>query len=314
MKETSSMDAGSAAQPEPQAPLTDRSATLSLRGAARWLAGQLAPNLATFLVAALLVLGARVWAKPLLDTPQTEPNPSATTINYQGRLADPLGNPLDGSFAMSFTLWDAPTGGSQVWGPEEHPGVEVSEGLFHIALGSATSGGIAASTWSGDRYLEISIEGETLSPREPIRSVPVAGLALSVPDGAITSRNLAPTLFTTHTSGQAPIGDASNPTPVLALTVDFAIDAQYLILAQVSTRRDTAGGITAFLEDEAGNPVLGSTLHMQHGANGLTSASASALHSFQAGTHTLRLRASSDDGDLSGAVTDAQIIALPFGQ
>lgn len=308
------MDAGGAKPPEPQPQRTDHPRPLALGRAARWLSSQMVPNLATLFVVALLWLGARVWAEPLLETPQTEPGPSATTIHYQGRLADTAGNPLDGAFTMRFSLWDAPTGGSQVWGPEEHPGVQVTEGLFHVALGSATAGGIASGTWNGDRYLEISIEGETLSPREPIRSVPVAGLALSVPDGAITSRNLAPTLFTAHTSGQVPIGDASSPTTVLTLTVDFAINARYLILAQVSTRRDTAGGITAFLEDEAGNPVLGSTLHMQHGTDGITSASASALHSFQAGTHTLRLRAGSDDAELSGAVTDAQLIAIPFGQ
>jgi len=40
-------------------------------------------------------------------------------------------------------------------------------------LGSQTSGGIPTSTWNGDRYLEITVGGETLSPRELIRSVPI---------------------------------------------------------------------------------------------------------------------------------------------
>ena len=56
----------------------------------------------------------------------------------------------------------------------------VSGGLFSVGLGSQTNGGIPTSAWNGDRYLEITVGGETLSPRELIRSVPIAGMALSV--------------------------------------------------------------------------------------------------------------------------------------
>jgi hypothetical protein len=69
--------------------------------------------------------------------------------------------------------------------------VEVSDGLFSVGLGSKTSGGIPTTTWNGDRYLEITVGGETLEPRELIRSVPIAGMALTVPDGAIGSEKLA---------------------------------------------------------------------------------------------------------------------------
>lgn len=59
------------------------------------------------------------------------------------------------------------------------------------ALGSQTSGGIPTNVWDGDRYLEITVGGETLSPRELIRSVPIAGMALTVPDGAIGPDQIA---------------------------------------------------------------------------------------------------------------------------
>jgi len=130
-----------------------------------------------------------VWAKPLAS-PASAPGPSATTVNYQGRLADSGGTPLDGTYGMSFSLWDASSGGNLMWGPESHAAVPVAEGLFSVGLGSQTSGGIPTSVWNGDRYLEIAVGGETLSPRELIRSVPIAGMALTVPDGAITSRKL----------------------------------------------------------------------------------------------------------------------------
>jgi hypothetical protein len=147
----------------------------------RWMT----PNGGTLLLIAVLLLTQNVWARQ--TTSPAAPGPSATTVNYQGRLADSGGTPLDGTYGMSFSLWDAATDGNLVWGPENHTAVPVSEGLFSVGLGSQTSGGIPTTVWNGDRYLEITVGGETLSPRELIRSVPIAGMALTVPDGAITT-------------------------------------------------------------------------------------------------------------------------------
>jgi len=168
-------------------------------GRARRVLRWFVPNGGTLLLVAVLILTQQVWARPLAAP--AAPGPSATTVNYQGRLADPSGNPQNGTFGMTFALYDAPTGGSLVWGPESHAAVPVSSGLFSVGLGSQTSGGIPTSAWNGDRYLEITVGGETLAPRELIRSVPIAGMALTVPDGAITSAmvqdgSLYPTDFT----------------------------------------------------------------------------------------------------------------------
>jgi hypothetical protein len=151
-----------------------------LRQVLRWLT----PNGGTLLLVLVLVLAQRAWAWPAPNAGAAglnAPGPSTTTINYQGRLADAAGNPLTGIYAMSFSLYDTPSAGTRVWGPESHPTVQVSSGLFSVGLGSQTSGGIPTTTWNGDRYLEITVDGETLGPRELLRSVPVAGLALTVP-------------------------------------------------------------------------------------------------------------------------------------
>ena len=111
--------------------------------------------------------------------------------HYQGRLADDAGNPQTGTLGMSFAIWDATNGGTIIWGPESHSAVPVTDGLFNVGLGSQTSGGIPTTTWNGDRYLEITVSGETLTPRELIRSVPIAGMALTVPDGAIETSHIA---------------------------------------------------------------------------------------------------------------------------
>jgi len=142
----------------------------------------------TLLAIGLLIMTQNVWSAPSLAN---TPGPSATTVNYQGRLADSSGNPLSGSYNLQFAIYDAPTGGNRVWAPESHLGVSVTDGLFSVDLGSQTTGGIPTSTWDGDRYLEITINGEPLTPRELIRSVPIAGMALTVPDGAITTEKIA---------------------------------------------------------------------------------------------------------------------------
>jgi len=150
----------------------------------------LMPNGGALLLALVLITTVSVWAKPLTGS-ATVPGPSATTVNYQGRLANPDGTPVaDYTYGMSFALYDAATGGNPVW-TEDHPAVPVSDGLFSVDLGSRTPGGIPTTTWNGDRYLEITVSGETLSPREMIRGVPIAGVALTVPDGAIGTSQIA---------------------------------------------------------------------------------------------------------------------------
>jgi hypothetical protein len=172
-------------QQREKAQCTSSSQPNRLRLFLRWLI----PNGGTLILIALLIATQSIWAQPFAAT--NAPGPSATTVNYQGRLADNLGTPLDGSYGMSFALYDAASAGNLVWGPEDHPAVPVSDGLFSVGLGSRTTGGIPTTTWNGDRYLEITVGGETLSPRELIRSVPIAGMALTVPDGAIGSSQIA---------------------------------------------------------------------------------------------------------------------------
>ncbi len=188
----------------------------------RWLT----PNGGTLVLIALLIVTQSVWAKPLLSA-LNAPGASTTTVNYQGSLADSGGTPLTGTYAMTFAIYDLPADGSVIWGPESHSAVLVNEGLFNVGLGSQTVGGIPTITWNGDRYLEITVGGETLSPRELIRSVPVAGMALTVPDGAITQLQ-APSLISSGTSenvhiefGQA-IVTATGTSNSLTLDITFS--------------------------------------------------------------------------------------------
>ena len=160
----------------------------SPRHASRWLPSP-GNVIFTLVMIGLLILTQRTWASNSQSA--NTPGPSTTTINYQGRLADDAGNPQTGTLGMSFAIWDAANGGGIIWGPENHSAVPVTDGLFNVGLGSQTSGGIPTTVWNGDRYLEITVGGETLTPRELIRSVPVAGMALTAQtaDTALTANS-----------------------------------------------------------------------------------------------------------------------------
>ena len=179
-------------------------------GRVRRLIRWLMPNGGTLLLIALLIATQGVWARNLQSP--AAPGPSATTVNYQGRLADSGGTPINGSRAMTFAIYDAATNGNLIWGPETHAAIPVSNGLFSVGLGSQTSGGILTTAWNGDRYLEIQVGGETLSPRELIRSVPIAGMALTVPDSSITTAKL--NFPIARLLGQKTCDDCGRPTEI----------------------------------------------------------------------------------------------------
>jgi hypothetical protein len=258
------------------------------------------------LVIALLALTTSVWARPLLEAANT-PGPSATTVNYQGRLADAAGTPLSGDYAMTFALWDAPSGGNLVWGPESHAAVPVSEGLFSAGLGSLTSGGIPTSAWSGDRYLEIAVGGETLTPRELIRSVPVAGMALTVPDGAIGSAQIADGGVAsgdlTLDSGTACLPDlvqvslsAGQTVEVPGLNLEFTLDAPSRVLVWLD-------GLARFEAASAGESGVALTVDdipltaERSDDDAWFNLNGQRMIDLDAGVHALALQASSVDND-----------------
>jgi hypothetical protein len=89
-----------------------------------------------------------------------------TTFTYQGELKE-SGEPADGAFDMDFALWNALSGGSQVGSTIQVDDQPVSEGLFTVELD------FGAEVFDGSqRWLEITVEGTTLAPRQPITHAP----------------------------------------------------------------------------------------------------------------------------------------------
>lgn len=103
-------------------------------------------------------------------------------MNYQGQLTDDLGAPLDTVVSMTFTIYDDSSGGVVLW-TETQTGVEVSDGLFDVLLGSDTP--IPDTVFADDwRWLGIQIGSDPeIAPLTKLVTVPYAFRVATV-DGA----------------------------------------------------------------------------------------------------------------------------------
>lgn len=101
-------------------------------------------------------------------------------IRYQGQAMDSQGVPLEGPYNLTFRLYDAATGGNQVW-MEPHQNVPLMSGHFSVLLGQLTTFQV---DWTQLLWLSTQINSEPeLLPRQQITSVPLALVAerLSTP-------------------------------------------------------------------------------------------------------------------------------------
>jgi hypothetical protein len=93
-------------------------------------------------------------------------------INFQGALADSIGNPISDTRQMEFALYAEESGGIALW-IESHPSVEIIDGLFRVQLGSVNV--LPASLCDGSVLwlgITISPDGSELMPRQPLVTVP----------------------------------------------------------------------------------------------------------------------------------------------
>ena len=119
-------------------------------------------------------------------------NTNVSTLAYQCYLTDSSGTALNGSYQLSFKVYDAPTGGSLLWGPETHNGVTITQGLCNLRLGSMTTGGFPYQ----EGFLEITVNGELLTPREML--APQTGVVTTTSDNMLLqNKNKEPLTGTT---------------------------------------------------------------------------------------------------------------------
>ncbi|MEA1979488.1 MAG: hypothetical protein U9N54_00750, partial [candidate division Zixibacteria bacterium] len=95
-------------------------------------------------------------------------------INYQGRLLDSAGDPInDGLYHIKFAIYNAPTDGTELW-VDTFRKVGVNNGLFNVALGDMTAYPFPHDLFTDTLlYLGVTVQGESeMTPRTRLLTVP----------------------------------------------------------------------------------------------------------------------------------------------
>jgi hypothetical protein len=114
----------------------------------------------------------------------------STAFTYQGHLLQ-NGTPTSGSHNLTFTLWDSASGGARVGPAITQAGYPVANGVFTIDLDFGTNAFTGPQRW-----LDVSVDGNELTPRQPVNSMPVAQFALSAQNGMSVTGTTTSNQFT----------------------------------------------------------------------------------------------------------------------
>lgn len=116
-----------------------------------------------------------------------QPAQSTQRVGYQGRLLRPDGAPETGPKQFRFAIFDAAEGGAVKWSEEQT--LALSDGYYSAMLGAEIP--LAATVFGGgDRWLEISVGGTALTPRQPIGSVPYAQMCTRLFGGDVDASSI----------------------------------------------------------------------------------------------------------------------------
>jgi hypothetical protein len=134
------------------------------------------------IAAAVMLWGTNaIFATPGIKENQNETAVTAyagSRFSYQGYLIDNIGDPLDGTYNMTFRFWDQVVMGSQVGGDIMINNVDVDQGLFTVII-DVTDGFFDGSAL----WLQTRVGTEWLAPLKEVVPVPYA---LSLWPGAET--------------------------------------------------------------------------------------------------------------------------------
>ncbi len=124
-------------------------------------------------------------------------------ISIQGRLTDASGNPLNGTYDVTFRLYEQSSGGTPLC--SDTNSVQVADGLFSTYIDHCYDDLRGQKVWLG---IEVGSDGE-MTPRQVIYSVPYA---LSLRPGAVISGTTSGRVLyvRNYGSGQGLLGYSKN--------------------------------------------------------------------------------------------------------
>lgn len=100
-------------------------------------------------------------------------------FSYQGRLLDDNGFPVpDGDYEMTYSIYHVSLGGTAIYSDTQT--IPLKDGLFTTSIGPSPD--LDPQMFSQPAWMEVTIEGETLTPRQRLQGSP---FAFSLAPGAV---------------------------------------------------------------------------------------------------------------------------------
>ena len=125
----------------------------------------------------------------------------ASSFTYQGQLRQ-SGEPFTGMADLEFLLYDQLSGGTQIGSTQSVADWPVEDGLFQVELD------FGAPAFDGsDRYLEVTVDGAPLIPRQKVTATPYALLATGLASGSVGGGSIDPTEVQLRVVGTCPAGE-----------------------------------------------------------------------------------------------------------
>ncbi len=133
----------------------------------------------------------RLVLRPLLTALLLGPLVAAavpSTLTYQGRLFTPHGQPQSATPAIVFKLFAHETGGRPSWS-ESIANVPLTNGIDSFKLGDVRP--FPENLFASDElWMELTVSGTTLSPRQPLTTVPFAFNAKNLQGGSVEATSV----------------------------------------------------------------------------------------------------------------------------
>src|SRR3989338_4197383 len=198
-------------------------------------------------------------------------------ISYQGKLMDATGDKaVTRSITMTFRLYDASTGGTELW-KEEHSIslAEADKGLFNVVLGSVTA--LSSTDFNTPMWLSVQVTGDSeMTPRQRLTA---SGYALNADKlDSLDSTKFLRTDVDTSTSGKLTITRAG-----AALLIKPSSDpAANTKLVEVQN----AAGTSKFSVDLEGDVLVAGDLTVTGTIGGSTSTTGTTNASWTIGSGT----------------------------
>jgi len=147
------------------------------------------------------------------------------TINFQGYLTDPSSTAIDGTRDMKFSLFDAVTGGNELWF-EDKTGVIITKGLYNVILGDTKPVDLP---FDKIYFLQVKVGTEVLLPR-----ITLTSNAYSI--SSINASNI-----TTGTLNGALVGSGINANNITSGTISGSIIGTGINASNITTNNLAVG-------------------------------------------------------------------------